>query len=154
VTAKLLHAVTARKLLCALGFHRWGDQQNWFPAVPGEADVSRAFFGDGAWPNYPYRDCVACAARQNLPKTYSKGGPEAEQGVRAVTEKWPDLEAGILAALAGSTDGMDVHELAKALHGPVTPQAWARTHLSLQALLNDGRITDVPPSLRYVLTGR
>lgn len=59
-----------RKLLCAVGFHRWGLPQDWFPLVPNEADCTRIFFGDGSWPNYPYRRCGSCTARKKLPKTY------------------------------------------------------------------------------------
>lgn len=59
-----------RKILCAIGIHRWGPIQDHFPIVPDEADCARLLYGDKQWPNYPYRRCEACPTRKHLPKTY------------------------------------------------------------------------------------
>lgn len=56
--------------LCGLGLHRWGPCQDDLVPVPNEDDCARIFWGDGAWPNYRYKLCVACPARKSLPKTY------------------------------------------------------------------------------------
>jgi len=58
-----------RKILCALGIHQWGSPQDHFPTIPSEEDCAHILY-NREWPNYPYRPCVACSARQSLPKIY------------------------------------------------------------------------------------
>lgn len=60
----------ARRILCVIGLHRWGPQQDNFPLIPSEEDCGRLLYGDRAWPNYPYQRCAHCEARRDLGKTY------------------------------------------------------------------------------------
>lgn len=73
-----------RKILCALDLHRWGLAQDNFARIPNEDDCARLLYEDRSWaeswPNYPYRRCEICGARQNLPKTY---GPTPRELARA-----------------------------------------------------------------------
>jgi hypothetical protein len=59
-----------RRILCVIGLHRWGPQEDNLPLVPNAADCGRWYYGGKGWPNYPYQRCTRCEARKDLPKTY------------------------------------------------------------------------------------